>query len=112
MNLCYFHDTILIDYAVIDAGNFSVPDEKFRFTSCIRGFHGYEDAWTPTHHEILHCSHEEGNIHDPYAVKVLKLSVVVGHLAKKISATCFLFLRKGSAISCQVMDERRSIVFS
>ena len=53
MNLCHFHDTILIDYAVMDTGSSSVPDKEFRFTSCIRGFHGYESAWTPTHHEIL-----------------------------------------------------------
>ena len=50
----------------------------------------YEHAWTPTHHEILHCSRAEGNVHNPYAVKVMKSGIVVGH--KKISATCVLFL--------------------
>ena len=47
------------------------------------------------HHEILHCSRAEGNVHDPYAVKVpvMKSGIVVRHLLKKISATCFLFLR-------------------
>ena len=65
-----FHDTILIDYAVIDTGSSSVPDENFRLTSCIRGFHVHESAWTPTHHEILYCSHAEGNVCNPYAVKV------------------------------------------
>ena len=28
MNLCYFCDTNLIDYAVMDTGNSSVPDEE------------------------------------------------------------------------------------
>ena len=67
----------------------------------------YERAWASTHHETFHCSHVQGNVHDPYAVKVMKSDVVVGHLPKKISATCFLFLRKGGAILCQVTDERR-----
>ena len=83
----------------------SVPDEEFRFTSCIRGFMSMKVPG-PTHHEIFQCSREEGNVHDPYAVKVMKSGIVVGHLPKKISATCSLFLRKGGAISCQVTDER------
>ena len=53
VNSCHFRDTILIDNAAMDTGISSVPDEEFRFTSCIRGFHVYEGAWTPTHHEIL-----------------------------------------------------------
>ena len=35
----------------------------------------------------------------------MKLGIIVGHLPKKISVTCSLFLRKGGAILCQVMDE-------
>ena len=48
------------------------------------------------HHEILHCSRAEGNVHDPYAVKVpvMKSGIVVRHLLKKISATCFLHVFK------------------
>ena len=107
VNSCHFRDTILIDNAAMDTGISSVPDKEFRFTSCIRGFHVYEGAWTPTHHEIFQCSREEGNVHDPYAVKVMKSGIVVDHLPKKRSATCSLFLREGGAISCQVMDERR-----
>ena len=109
MNSCHFRDTTLIDYAAIDTSSSSVPDKEFQLTSCIRGFHVYKSAWTPTHHKILHCSHVEGNVRDPYAVKVLvmKLGIVVGHRPKKISATCFLFLRKGGVISCEVTDERR-----
>ena len=61
MNSCHFHDIILTDYVAIDTGSSSVPDEEFQFTSCIRGFHVYESAWTlawtPSHHKIFHCSH-------------------------------------------------------
>ena len=101
--------TILINNAVMDTdSSSSVPDEEFRFTSCVRGFHVYESAWAPIYHEILQCSREDGNVHDPYAVKVMKLGGVVGHLPKKISATCSLFL---ITILCQVTDERRKRSF-
>ena len=72
VNSRHFHDTILIDYAVIDISSSSVPDKEFQLTSCITGFHVYESVWTPTHHEILHCSHAEENVHDSYAIKVMK----------------------------------------
>ena len=73
MNSCHFRDTIfLIDYATLDIDSSSVLDKEFLLISCLRGFHVYESAWTPTHHEILHCSRAEGNVHDPYAVKVMK----------------------------------------
>ena len=49
VSLCHFRDTILIDYAVIDTDNSSVPDEEFQLTSCIKGFHVYESALTPMH---------------------------------------------------------------
>ena len=75
-------DTILIDNATMDTSSSSVSDEEFQFTSCVRGFHVYESAWTPTHHEILQCSCEEGNVHDYYAVKVMKLGIIVGQLPR------------------------------
>ena len=109
MNSCHFHDTILIDYAVMDTGNSRVPNEEFQFTSCIRDFHVYESAWTPTHHEILHCSREEGNVHDLYVIKVIKSGIVVGHLPKKISETCFLLLRKGVRFRAKLQMRGNSV---
>ena len=57
--------------------------------------------------ETLSCSRETSNLHDPFAVKVLKTDEVVGHLPKKISSTCSVFLRKGGTITCRVSGERR-----
>ena len=82
VNPCHFRDAILNEYAAIDTSSSSVPDKEFQLTSCIRGFHVYEIAWTPTHHEILHCSRAEENVHDPYAVKVMKSGIVVTFLRK------------------------------
>ena len=47
------------------------------------------------------------NLHDPFAVKVLKTDKIVGHLPKRISSTCSIFLRKGGLITSTVNRERR-----
>ena len=56
----------------------------------------------------LQCSHEVGNAHNPYAVKVMKAGMragtMVGDLPKKTSSTCSLFIRKGGTIDCEVTD--------
>ena len=38
---------------------------------------------------------EVGNRHDPYAVTVKKDELVVGHLPRKISCICSIFIRRG-----------------
>ena len=40
----------------------------------------YQDNWVPVQGEMLHCSYEVGNTHTPYAVKVMKAGMIVGHL--------------------------------
>ena len=60
---------------------------------------------------VLQCSREVGNAHDPYAVKVMKAGTraetMVGHLPKKTSSTCSLFIRTGGTIDCEVTDPNR-----
>jgi len=59
----------------------------------------------------LACHHELGNAHDPYAVAVKKTIGgelrVVGHIPRRISAICSLFIRRGGDINCQVTGNRR-----
>ena len=43
---------------------------------------------------------------DPYAVAVTRRQAVVGHVPRKVSAACALFLRKGS-IGCVITGGRR-----
>ena len=52
----------------------------------------------------LPCIREPSNVRDPYAVAVTKphLSTVVGHVPRKMSAICSIFLRKEGSIFCQV----------
>ena len=57
--------------------------------------------------EILSCK-KEVNIHDPYAVcMVNETGITVGHVPKKISAVCYMFIQHGGSISCQVTGSRR-----
>ena len=52
--------------------------------SCVRGHHIYKEVWTPVTGEVLSCARETVNLHDHFAVKVLRAGVIVGHLPKKI----------------------------
>ena len=77
------------------------------FHTCVRGYHVYQDVWVPAIDEMLSCCREVGNLHDPFAVKVTKVGITVGHLPKKISSTCSLFILNGGSISCKVTDPHR-----
>ena len=77
------------------------------FHTCVRGYHVYQDVWVPATDEMLSCCREVGNPHDPFTVKVTKAGITVGHLPKKISSTCSLFIFNGGSISCKVTDSHR-----
>ena len=74
-------------------------------SSCIRGYHVYNDIWTAIVEE-LEYSREVGNAKDRYAVSILRGSDIVGHLPQKISKVCSLFLLRGGTISCKVIGHR------
>ena len=66
-----------------------------------RGYHAYKDIWAAVYSEELPCEREAGNRVDAFAVAVMKDGTVVGHIAKKISSVCCLYLRRGRLImSC------------
>ena len=75
--------------------------------SCIRGYHVYQSVWMPVLGEELICLREPFNSVDRYAVCVKKDDDIVGHLPKKISRICSLFLCRGGNISCIVAGSRR-----
>lgn len=80
----------------------------FQIEGMVRGYHYYKDIWEVVIGEELECEREHGNIHDLYAVAVKQKSgVTVGHLPKKISSVCSLFLRRGGLIWCTVRGSRQ-----
>ena len=78
----------------------------------IRGYHEYMVVWeNPVYGEILVCHREVGNAHDTHAVPVKKVIgndlKVVGHIPRRISSICSIFLRRGGEIKCTVNGGRR-----
>ena len=81
--------------------------EELRRASCVRGHHLYKGIWNPVVGEVLQCEREPRNAADRYAVAVTKGGVVFGHLPRKISRLCSLFLRRGGTIHCSVTGAKR-----
>ena len=81
--------------------------ETFQKESCVRGYHRYRELWDAVVGEELGCQRERGNATDMYAVAVIKDSTIVGHLPRKISKICALFIRRGGAIHCRVTGRRK-----
>ena len=79
----------------------------FSIELMIRGYHEYKLIWNdPVVGECLLCEREVGNPHDTHAVAVKKVIdgnlTVVGHVPRRISLVCSIFLRHGGAINCTV----------
>ena len=60
------------------------------------GYHIYKDIWEARVGEELSCEQEIGNSMDLYAVAVVKNDVTIGHIPRRISLVCSLFLRSWS----------------
>ena len=80
----------------------------FRIESTVRGHHVYKAAWSPYIGEELPIQRKVNNIHDDFAVAVLKNGNTVGHVPREISRVCWYFLHKsGSEMTCIVNGDRR-----
>lgn len=84
----------------------------FDVESMIRGYHEYIHIWeSPSTGESLVCEREIGNSHDTHAVAIKKdidgEIKTVGHIPRKISVICSIFIRRGGSILCLVNGARR-----
>ena len=81
---------------------------ELRKDSCIRGYHVYNETWTVVLGEDLLTERELHNVADCYAIAVKKHSgETVGHLPRKISRLCSMFIYQGGEIICVVTGNRR-----
>ena len=81
---------------------------SFTLPSVIRGYHEYKDTWGAVVGEELSYKSESTNREDRFAVAVMKAdSTIVGHMPRKISAVCSLFLWQSGKISCCVTGPRQ-----
>ena len=81
--------------------------EVCKRNSCVRGYHIYKDIWDAVIGEELRCEREPDNRSDRYAVAIKKDGIIIGHIPRKISRACSLFLRRGNEITCCVTGHRR-----
>ena len=86
------------------------------YTTCIdsvvRGYNKYKSVWdNPLGDENLPCKGEMGSLHDPQTVAVKKMIdgalQVVGHVPRKISSICSIFIRRGGSIACRVTGHQQ-----
>ena len=75
--------------------------------SFVRGYYVYKEHWEAAVGDELECQQERRNGADAYAVAVVHEGTVVGHVPRRISRICSLFIRRGGVICCCVTDRRR-----
>ena len=84
-----------------------IEGHRFSVEAMIRGHHVYKEIWTPVEGEVLPCTRDVGNSCDPMAVAVKKGADIVGHVIRKISVLCSIFLWRGGSITSRVAGYRR-----
>ena len=84
-----------------------MEDDTVKRTCCVRSYHVYKEIWEAAVGEILMCEKEPRNTADRYAVAVKKDRTIIGHLPRKVSRVCSLFLQRGRIIHCTVTGRRR-----
>ena len=82
---------------------------SFSFTvdAMVHGYGDYQSVWQASLGENLKCVREVGNRSDVFALAVVKAGETVGHLPRKISSICSIFLRNGGDIVCDETGLRR-----
>ena len=83
-----------------EMANSTSGTETLSVEAMVRGYHVYQDIWDAALGEQLSCKGEPGNRKDPFAVAVVRALVTVGHVPKKISSVCSMFLLRGGTIHC------------
>ena len=96
---------VLVLYMSKGANGCLKPIEDGRVWSS-KHSHIYKETWTPFLMEHLECKRKEGNNKDRYAVVVLRHDTV-GHIARRISAACSLFIQKNGSIKCTITGTRQ-----
>ena len=67
-----------------------MPKHVYEFKSWIKGYHAYQDVWSPVIGEDLACEREPENTFSPggHAVAVKKGDDVVGHVPCENERLC------------------------
>ena len=74
--------------------------------SCFQGHHVFKNIWTPTLGEQLPRKREICDNKDWYVAAALRDRTTVGHVSRKISAACTLFLQREGSNYCVLTKKR------
>ena len=87
----------LFRYFGVSMASQTVSDCCCEVSSFIRGLHVYKAVWTPTLGEVLLLRREPENVHDKYAVAVVKPegNSTVGHIPYNLAPIVSSFLSRG-----------------
>ena len=85
-----------------------IRNTRIQFESYVTGHHVYKGIWSPFIEEEMLCEVEPDNIHDKYAIKVLKDNTVVGHVPRELSRYCCLILNSGGQMESVVTGAREN----
>ena len=81
--------------------------ETYEVDSCVCGYHFYGDILTPSVSDLFACEVEDDNSYDENAVAIKDGATVIGHVPRKLSATCSLFISLGGAMNYLITDNHR-----
>jgi len=70
------------------------PLEVFEFKSYIRGYHAYQDLWSPQLGDVLPIEWEPTILEDKFVAAVKLEGCMVGHLPFNITPTVSCFLNR------------------
>ena len=65
---------------------------QFSIDVMVRGYHSYQSVWEAVVGEELACDRERANSEDPFVVAVMKDETIIGHVPRRISAVCVMFI--------------------
>ena len=79
----------------------------FCIDSMVWGYHEYQSIWdNPLADGDVACEWETGNSYNPQSMAIKKVNdgtlPVVGHMPRKISSICLIFIKRGGSIACRV----------
>ena len=80
----------------------AMAEEEYMYVvrhCCVRGYHVYQSVWLSVVGEQLACVREPTNTSDVHAEAVVKSGNTIGHLPRKISTLCSIFLREVEAFT-------------
>ena len=81
-------------------------DRVLSLQAAVKGFHVYKAIWKQKDSEVLACSREANNPHDPFAIKPCQLDSgkIFGHLPMELSRIKKFILDRGAKVEVKLCE--------